>query len=86
MKRLLAVTFITLAFVTPAFAELDVEGEKRIDAQREAAKQAATAKQAEAQRQKNEAMEKANAAMNKRLTEAQRKALGLPPAGSTASK
>ncbi|UVT17803.1 MAG: hypothetical protein H8K04_09855 [Nitrospira sp.] len=78
MKRLSTMMFIALAFVTPAFAEMGMEAEKCLDTR--------SAKQAEAQRQKNEAMAKANAAMSKHLTEAQRKALGLPPAGSPSPK
>lgn len=82
MKQLMTALFVMLAFATPALAELNEEAEKRADAQREAAKQAAAARQAEVQKKKNEAMEKANAAMGKHLTDAQRKALGMPPTGS----
>jgi hypothetical protein len=80
MKYLVAAMFLMMAFAAPALADRDLEAEKREAVQQEAAQKAAAARQAEAQKKKNAAMEKANAAMGKHLTDAQRKALGMPPA------
>lgn len=86
MTRVLMLIAVALLAGAPAFADMDVEMEKREAAKREAAKQAEAAKQREMQQMKNDAAARANAAMNKHLTDAQRKALGMPPTGGPAPK
>ncbi len=86
MKHILVLVLFMLLPCTLVLADMDMELEKREAAKREAAKQAEAAKQQDMQRMKSEAAAKANAKMNKHLTDAQRKALGLPPAGSPAPK
>lgn len=86
MKRILALTLLMLLPCTLVLADMDAELEKREAAKREAAKQAETAKQQDMLRMKYAAAAKANAEMNKHLTDAQRKALGLPPSGPPTPK
>jgi hypothetical protein len=86
MKRALVLIVLALLPCTFVFADMDVELEKREAAKREAAKQVEAAKQREMQQMKSDAAAKANAEMNKHLTDAQRKALGMPPAGSPTPK
>jgi hypothetical protein len=86
MKRFLVVILLALLPCTQALADMDVEQEKRDAAAREAAQKAQAEKQREIEKMKGDSAARANAAMNKHLTDAQRKALGLPPAGGSTSK
>lgn len=75
MKRFLTLIAVALLTGAPAFADIDLEQEKRDAVKHEAAKRAEDAKQREIQRMKSEAEAKANAAMNKHMMDAKRKAL-----------
>lgn len=83
MTRWLIVIVLALLTGAPAFADMDLELEKREQAARDAAKQAEQAKQREMQRLKKEAEVKANAAMNAHMMDTKRKALGAAASGKS---
>lgn len=83
MTRWLVLSICTLMTAGTAFADMDLELEKREQAAREAAKQAEQAKQQEMQRLKKEAETKANAAMNQQMMDTKRKALGAAANGKS---
>ena len=86
MRRILTLVLLAMLAGMPAFADMDVEAEKHEAAQRAAAQRADAERQRAKEQMKGDAAAKTNAAMSKHLTEAQRKALGLPPAGSPSPK
>jgi uncharacterized protein YpuA (DUF1002 family) len=86
MKRLLALVLLALLPCTLVLADMDMELEKREAVKREAAKRAEEAKQREMQRLKKETETKANATMNKHLTDQKRKALGASATGKSDSE
>jgi hypothetical protein len=89
MLHILALVLFALLPRTLVFADMDVEQEKRDAVKREAAQKAEAERKHEMQQNKTQAEARANAEMEKHLkglTDAQRKAMGLPPAGRSTPK